>query len=48
MDARLVALDQKLMVHSFRIMTLENIECNEERMEEAKLEYLPQPTYLGN
>ena len=46
-DARLVALDQKLMVHSFRIMTLENVECNEERVEESELEHLLQSTYLG-
>ena len=38
--ARLAALDQKLMVHSLRLMTLENAECNEERMEESELEHL--------
>ena len=47
-DARLVALDQKLMVHSLRIMTLENAECNDKRTEGNKSEHLPQPTYLGN
>ena len=47
-DARCAALDQKLMVHSLRIMTLENAECNNERMEESELEQLPQPTYLHN
>ena len=47
-DARLVALDQKLMVHSLRIMTLENFERNEERMEGNEPEHLLQPTNLGN
>ncbi|XP_050241076.1 uncharacterized protein LOC126689970 [Quercus robur] len=32
-DARLVALDQKLMVHNLRIMTLENARGDNERME---------------
>ena len=41
MDARLAALDQKLMVHSLRIMTLGNAESNEERMEESESEHLP-------
>ena len=41
LDARLAALDQKLMVHSLRIMTLENAKHNEERTEEAESEYLP-------
>ena len=36
------------MVHSLRIMTLENAKRNEERMEESVSEHLPQPTYLGN
>ena len=43
-DAKLAALDQKLMVHSLRIMTLENTECNEEKIEESKSE----STNLGN
>ena len=47
-DARLAILDQKLMVHSLRIMTLKNAKRNEERMEESVPEHLPQPTYLGN
>ena len=47
-DAKLAALDQQLMVHNLRIMTLENVEHNEERMEESESEHLPQPTYLGN
>ena len=47
-DARLAALDQKLMVHSLKIMTLENVRCNNERMERGELEHLPQHTYLGN
>jgi len=47
-DARLAALDQKPMVHSLRIMTFENAECNEERMEGSEPENFPQPTDLGN
>ena len=47
-EARLVALDQKLMVHSLRIMTLENAERNEEKIEESKSEHLPQSTNLCN
>ena len=47
-DARLVSLNQKLMVHSVRIMTLENAKCNDERTEGDELKHLPQPTYLGN
>ena len=47
-DAKLAALDQKLMVHSLRIMTLENAERNEKRMEESELKHLPQPTDLGS
>ena len=31
------------MVHSLRIMTLENAEYNEERMEGNEPEHLPQP-----
>ena len=40
-DARLATLDQKLMVHSLRIMTLVNVERNEERMEGSEPEHLP-------
>ena len=47
-DARLAALDQKLMVHSLRIMTFENVGDNNERMEGGELEHLPQQTYLDN
>ena len=47
-NARLAVLNQKLMVHNLRIMTLENAEHNNERMEESESEHLPQPTYLGN
>ena len=41
-DVRLAALDQKLMVHSLRTLTLENSEGNDENMEGNELEYLPQ------
>ena len=47
-NARLAALDQKLMVHNLRIMTIENAERNEERMEESTPKHLPQPTDLGS
>jgi len=47
-NAKLAALDQILMVHSLRIMTIENAKHNEERMEESELEHLSQPTYSGN
>ncbi|KAL0005257.1 hypothetical protein SO802_012818 [Lithocarpus litseifolius] len=47
-DARLAALDQKLMVHNLRIITLENGEWNKERMEKSESKHLPQPIYLGN
>ena len=40
-DARMASLDQKLMVHSLRILTLENAECNNERMEGGESEHLP-------
>ena len=40
-DGKQAALDQKLLVHSLRIMTLENVERNEEKIEESKLEHLP-------
>ena len=36
------------MVHSLKIMTLENDKHNEERMEESELEHLPQSTDMGN
>ena len=48
LNARLAALDQKLMVHSLRIMTLENVESSNERMESGESKHLPQHTYLGN
>ena len=47
-DAKLAALDQKLIVHNLRIMTLENVESNEEKIEESKTEHLPQSIDLGN
>ena len=47
-EARLAALDQKLIIHSLRIMTLENAKRNEERMEGSEPLHLPQPTDLGN
>ena len=40
-NARLAVVDQKLMVHSLKIMTLENAERNKERMEGSEQEHLP-------
>ena len=40
-DARLAILDQKLMVHSLRILTLENAGGENKKMEWNELEYLP-------
>ena len=37
-----------MMVHSLKIMTLENDKHNEERTEESELEHLPQSTNMGN
>ena len=47
-DARLASLDQKLMIHNLRILTLKNVGGNNKRMEGGKSEHLPQHTYLGN
>ena len=46
--AKLATLNQKLMVHSLKIMKLENAEHNEEKIEESKSEHLPQSAYLCN
>ena len=46
-DARLAASDQKLMVHSLRILTLENAKCDNEKMEEGESKNLPQHTHLN-
>ena len=40
-DAKLATLDQKLMVHSLRIMTLESAESSNERMESGESKHLP-------
>ena len=47
-DARLVALDQKLMVHSLGNLALESPEDDNKKMERNKSEYLPQYTHSGN
>ena len=47
-DARLAILDQKLMVHSLKILTLENAEGDNKKMERNESEYLPQYTHSGN
>ncbi|KAK9987912.1 hypothetical protein SO802_028151 [Lithocarpus litseifolius] len=47
-DAKLVALDQKLMVHSFRNLALESLKDDNKKMERNKLEYLPQYIHPSN
>ena len=47
-DARLAVLDQKLIVHSLRIMTLESSKDDNKKMEEGEPQHLPQHTYVGN
>ncbi|KAL0015702.1 hypothetical protein SO802_002771 [Lithocarpus litseifolius] len=47
-DARLAALDKKLMIHSFRNLTLESLEGEDEKMEGNESEYLPQYIFLSN
>ena len=47
-DARLATLDQKLMVHSLKTLTLENSEGDNEKMEGNESEYLPQYIHLSN
>ena len=40
-DARLATLDRKLMIHSFRNLTLESLEGENERMGGNESKYLP-------
>ena len=40
-NARLAILDQKLMVHSLKTLTLENVEGDNEKMEGNESKYLP-------
>ena len=40
-DARLATLDRKLMIHSFRNLTLENLKYEDERMGGNESRYLP-------
>ena len=47
-DARLALLDRNLMIHSFRNLTLENLEDEDERMECSELEYFLQYVYPSN
>ena len=47
-DAKLGALDPKLMVHRLRIMILKNAKRNEERMEGSESKHLPQSTDVSN
>jgi len=41
-DARLALLYRNLMIHSFKNLTLENLEDEDERMEGSESEYFPQ------
>ena len=47
-DVRLAMLDRNLMIHSFRNLTLEDLEDEDERMEGSKLEYFPQYVRASN
>ena len=47
-DAKLGALDLKLMVHRLRIIILKNAKRNEERMEGSESKHLPQSTDVSN
>ena len=47
-DARLATPDKKLMIHSFKNLTLENLEDEDERLEGDELEYLPQYIFPSN
>ncbi|KAL0004592.1 hypothetical protein SO802_012153 [Lithocarpus litseifolius] len=47
-DARLVILDRKLMIHSFRNLTLESLKGEGEKMEGNESKYLPQYIHLSN
>ena len=47
-DVRLAMLDRNLMIHSFRNLTLEDLEDEDERMEGSKLEYFPQYVHSNN
>ena len=47
-DARLATLDRKLMIHSFKNLTLGSFEGEDEKMEGNALEYLPQYIHLSN
>ena len=47
-DARLATLDRKLMIHSFRNLTLESLEGEDKKMEGNELEYLPQYIHPSN
>ena len=45
---RLATLDRNLMIHSFRNLTLEDLEDEDERMEGSKSEYFPQYVHPSN
>ena len=47
-DARLATLDRKLMIHSFRNLTLENLKDEDERMGGNESGYLPQYIHPSN
>ena len=47
-DARLVTFNRNLMIHSFRNLTLEDFEDEDERMEGSKSEYFRQNVRPSN
>ena len=47
-DVRLAMLDRNLMIHSFRNLTLKDLEDEDKRMEGSKLEYFPQYVHPSN
>ena len=47
-NARLATLDEMLMIHSFRNLTLESLEGEDEKMEGNESEYLPQYIHSSN
>ena len=46
-DARLATLDRKLMIQSFRNLTLESLKDEDEKVEGNESEYLPQYIHLS-
>ena len=47
-DARLAALERKMMIHNFKNLTLESLEGEDKRMGGNESEYLPQYIHQSN